>query len=97
MTLVDPRDLAAIEIGERARRLGWTQLRPVGEDRNQIALDGILELGLKPRDGAKRGAPLQPELRVRQDVEHIHWIEPLGQYGFKFLQPTGSSFLRWLV
>ena len=69
MALIDVGDLEAIEILEGAGGLGGPQIAAVAEGRRDIALRGRGQPGLKARQRAEGGGPVQPVFGVGQDID----------------------------
>ena len=86
VALMNPGNLPSVSIWERAGRFRRTQLGSIGKDRDQIAFDRIFQFRFQSRNGSEILAPIQPELRIGEDIQQAERLQSFRKDGFEFFE-----------
>jgi len=81
--LINKRHLPPIQSADRARGLGRAEIEAVAEGGHKVTLSWIIEFAVVPGDRSKVPRPMQPLLRIRENIENANRSHPVLQIAFE--------------
>ena len=94
MALINPGELSAIQDAKRLRRLSWPQIAAIAKCGGDITRPSFIDAGITARK-TKEAGPMEPVIRICQDIEDGDGFDALGYEPVDFLQVLrGWSFRK---